>query len=213
MRRTLYPDFEGLREQGRAIRDYALSRLDIAARNVRSARHRARRPCALGARCERSARDRPGDLAGCRRQDRHQRQIHGDGRNRAQSLSRSKRPRADRDRSRRIHHPAASRAAQPHHRAGVSSEQRRCGRNVSRRAQDARSRPQSRRAHGTGGGGARHVAGRFRTRRRRHHGRQFSLRRRRRGRHRHQRRQWRSDAASCRARISSSRASRKWRPI
>ena len=55
------------------------------------------------------------------REDRHQGQVDGGGGDRPQRPSRGQRPGADRDRPRRIHHPAAPRVAEPHHRAPPST--------------------------------------------------------------------------------------------
>ena len=62
--------------------------------------------------------------------------------------------RADRDRSRRIHHPAAPRAAQPHHRAGGPSHQGPGRRHLPRASQQARLHQAPDRAQRSGRRGA-----------------------------------------------------------
>ncbi len=107
-------------------------------RGVRAQSRGAGRPCALGADGGRRAAHHRRPLPERRRQDRHQGQVDGRRGDRAQRTSRGERHRADRDRSRRIHHPAPPRAAQPHHRAGGPSDQGAGRRHLPRASQHAR---------------------------------------------------------------------------
>ena len=135
------PEFEALREEGRAIKDHTLAHLDfyleLYERNVIAAGGHG----ALGAQRRRGARRRARHLPRGRREDRHQGQVDGRRGDRAQRSPRSERHHAGRDRSRRIHHPAAPRAAEPHHRAGDPPDEGAGRRHLPRRASRARPRP------------------------------------------------------------------------
>ena len=100
---------------------------------------------------------------------------------------------AGRDRSRRVHHPAAPRAAEPYHRAGHPSGQRTGRGDLPGGAPLARPRSASRRAAPDVRRGARDAAAAVSRRRCRHYRRQFSGRGDRVQHHRHKRRQRRPD--------------------
>ena len=100
----------------------------------------------------------------------------------------------DRDRPRRIHHPARQGAAQPHHRAGGAQDARAGGRPVRRAPPPARLHQAPDRSRRDGQRGAPGAARALLQGRCRHHRRQLPDRRNRLEHHRHQRRQRRPDA-------------------
>ena len=148
------PEFEALRDSARDIKNHTLGQSRFLPRGVRAQGHRAGRPRPLGADGRRCAAHHRRPLPQRRRQDRRQVQVDGLRGDRAQRSSRGARHRADRDRSRRIHHPAAPRAAQPHHRAGGASHQGPGGRHVPRASPGARLHQAPDRAQRPGGRGA-----------------------------------------------------------
>ena len=145
------PEFEELREAGKAIKDHTLAHLDfyleLYERNVTAAGGTVH-----WARDAAEARAIVLDICravGC--QDRHQGQVDGRRGDRAERSPRGERHYPGRDRSRRIHHPAPPRAAEPHHRAGDPPDEGAGRRRVSRgphgtRPPIARSKRQARSA-------------------------------------------------------------------
>ena len=122
-RSTALPEFEALRDSARDIKNHTLAHLDLYLEayeeKVRAAGGQVH--CAETAE---EARDiDPRHLPRGRRADRHQGQVDDRRGDRPQRAPRGERHRAGRDRSRRIHHPAPPRAAEPHHRAGGASHQ------------------------------------------------------------------------------------------
>ena len=117
-----YGDFESLRDRGPRHPRLRGDASRHAARDVRSQRATRAAARCIGRAMPPKTRGRPCSriLRETRREDRHQGQVHGDRGDRAQSVPRSQRHHAGRNRSRRIHHPASPRTAEPHHRAGVS---------------------------------------------------------------------------------------------
>ena len=109
----------------------------------------------------------------------HGRQVEVDGRrgDRPQRPSRGAGHRADRDRSRRVHHPAPPRAAEPHHRAGGASHQGPGRRHLPRASSRARLHQAADRAQRPGRRGAPRAAPEVPRRRCRHHRRQLPGRR------------------------------------
>ena len=146
-------------------------------RGVRAQGHGAGRPCPLGADGGRCTAHHHRALP--ERRCAHDRQVEIDdlGRDRHQRSSRGAGHRADRDRSRRIHHPAAARAAEPHHRAGGAPDQGPGRRHVSRASQRAGLHQAADRAQRPGRRGAPRAAAEIPRCRCRHHRRQFPGRR------------------------------------
>ena len=196
-RRSAIGDFEGLREAGRAIRDYAITHLDTLLETFERASSRAAARCIGRATRRKRARSMLGILrdAGAKTVTKGKSMVTEEIA--LNPFLEANGIDAGRNRSRRIHHPASQRTAEPHHRAGVPSAQRTGRRDLPRRAHRRSIRhARSTSARRWSPKRARCCARDFEARRCRHHRREFPERRRRRGRHRHQRRQWRSDAAS-----------------
>ena len=187
------PEFEALREIGKSIKDHTLEHLDfyleLYEENVVASGgqvHWARTP-------EEARAAVVADLPLGRRQDRHQGQVDDRRGGRAQRIPRRERHHPGRDRSRRIHHPAAPRAAEPFDRAGDPSDEGAGRRDLPRRASRARPEAVARRGAPAVRRGARGAAAAVSCRRCRHHRRQFPGRRDRVEHHRDQRGQRRSD--------------------
>ena len=141
--------------------------------------------------------------------DRRQVEIDGGRGDRAQRASRGHRHRADRNRPRRIYHPAPARAAQSYHRAGGAPYQGSGRRHVSGASRQARLHQATDRAHRPGGRGALYPATEIPRCRRRPDWRQFPGCRDRLVDAGHQRRQRRSYPTPCRRCISCWPASRR----
>ena len=148
------PEFEALRDRARDIKNHTLANLDFYLEEFERKVVGAGRPRPLGA-----------DGRGCAAH--HHRALPEHGRRTiaksksmvseeigAQRSSRGAGHRADRDRSRRIHHPAAPRAAEPHHRAGGPSHQGPGRRHLPRASQRARLHQAADRAQRSGRRGA-----------------------------------------------------------
>ena len=188
------PEFDRLRDNARDIKDHTLANLDLYLEAYEAKVIESRRPGALGRDGGGGAQHRARHLPHGRRPHRDQGQVDDHRGDRAQRVPRAPRHPAGRDRPRRIHHPAAPRASEPHHRAGRASQQGAGrGRFPPRPHASARRRATcpSRKRCSTRRGAC--CAGVFRGRCR-HHRRQFPGRRDRHLDHRHQRGQWRPDA-------------------
>ena len=110
--------------RARDIKDHTLAHLDLYLEALRGAG--ASRPAATCIARATPRRRAQTILDICREagaKHRHQGQVDDRRGDRPQRLPRGERHRAGRDRSRRIHHPAPRRAAEPHHRARRASHQ------------------------------------------------------------------------------------------
>ena len=118
-RSSALPEFEALRDSARDIKNHTLAHLDLYLEAFEQQGDASRRRRCTGAETAEDARDIVLEhLPQRRREDRHQGQVDDRRGDRPQRAPRGERHRAGRDRPRRIHHPAAPRAAEPHHRAG-----------------------------------------------------------------------------------------------
>ena len=118
------PEFEALRDEARDIKDHTLAHLDLYLEAYEREGDRERRPGALRADRRRGARHRaqasaarPAPRSSPRASRWSAEEIALNDHLEADGID------AGRDRSRRIHHPAPPRAAEPHHRAGDPSQQ------------------------------------------------------------------------------------------
>ena len=119
------PEFEALRDSARDIKNHTLAHLDLyleayERKVTESGGHVHYARDAAG-----GERDHPRPLQGARREGRDQGQVDDLRGDRPQRRARGGGHRGDRDRSRRIHHPAARRDALAHHRAGDPRHARR----------------------------------------------------------------------------------------
>ena len=146
-------------------------------RTLRSQGRRSWRQGALVRRCRSGATDRAGDLPGIRRAHGHQGQVDDRRGNRHQPVPRKERHQADRDRSRRIHHPAARRTTQPYHRPGRAPVEGAGRRLVPPAPHPIRRRPCAGRTPGNARRGKGSASRRLHRCRRRHHRRQHADRR------------------------------------
>ena len=118
------PEFDALRDKARDIKDHTLANLDLYLEAYEAKVDRSRRPGALGR--DRRARRARIILDICRAADAR---TVTKGKSmiteeiELNDFLRAQRHPAGRDRSRRIHHPAAPRASEPHHRAGRAPQQ------------------------------------------------------------------------------------------
>ena len=122
-----------------------------------------------------SARHHPRHLPRGRREDGHQGQVDDRRGDRAQRPPRSARHHAGRDRPRRVHHPAAQRAAEPHHRAGRPPQRDAGGGGFPPRPHPSRRRARSLRAGAAAHRSARRAARALPRGRCRHHRRELPV--------------------------------------
>ena len=171
------PEFEQLREQARGDQGPHARPSRPLSRSLRGARDRGGRARAFRRDRRGRARHHPRHLPQRRRPHRHQGQVDDLRGDRPERAPRGERHRGGRDRSRRIHHPASRRGAEPHHRAGRAREPGPGGGGFPPRPHASAAGPRPLRADEPARRGARHPARPLPRRRCRHHRREFSGRR------------------------------------
>ena len=131
--RARLPEFEALRDTARDIKNHTLAHLDLYLEALRGARSRRPAATCIGPRTRRGGARRSSSSicrgAGAKTVTKGKSMISEEiGLNDRLEAARHH---AGRDRSRRIHHPAARRDAEPHHRAGGPSQRGRRSRAIS----------------------------------------------------------------------------------